>query len=620
MEFASTGELIRAAGHYATDWGDALAGIEHAAVAVLERTATATRAADHVRIATAISTAREGAVGSQRFGKPGAVHATMVSTELRRALEPLTQRLPADAVEWLEWVERILRASSRPLLRTTADDVAALLGGPRPRVVAGGQARPVPFTLDLTELAENGSLGPVFGREAELAILIRVLGRRIKNHPVLIGPPGVGKTAIVELLVSRIADGSAPPQLRGRRVLQLNVGELLAGTRYRGDLEDRLIRLVRGLRELPAPALLFIDEVHLLVGAGSSEGSAVDLGNLLKPALARGTIQVIGATTDLEYDERIRQDPALERRLHPIRIGEPTLADTARILDRLRPSLESHHGVNIPPGVARRAALMSSALRPERYQPDKAIDLLDEACSHRRGCAGSITLSVDDILAVASSWPSRDQTLAFGTGRELPASSREVLTSAIVAALADASLLAVSPTELIEVTGLAGTNDLLADLRSRIGDVATVEVDGTSIVLGAVDEGVTPGPRVVILTEDSPTASTARAGLVLRFPDLGGEMAERAIRRLIRVLAGSTGRVSVEPAAMRAWVRTIAMAGTAEDNQALRTLQRQISETVTKELPWLAADRDLILGISDTDQGVMARQVKRRTRGARDAE
>ncbi len=237
------------------------------------------------------------------------------------------------------------------------------------------------LATDLTAKAEEGKLDPVIGRETEIERVIQILSRRTKNNPALIGEPGVGKTAIVEGLAQRIVNGETPEPLLDKRVLQLDVGSLVAGTMYRGQFEERLKRVIEELKE--SDSVLFIDEVHMLVGAGSA-GSSVDAANILKPALARGELQCIGATTLNEYRRNIESDAALERRFQPIVVEEPTIEETIDILHGIRRAYEEHHKLRISDAALEAAAHFSARYVPDRYLPDKAIDLIDETAARVR--------------------------------------------------------------------------------------------------------------------------------------------------------------------------------------------------------------------------------------------
>ncbi len=237
------------------------------------------------------------------------------------------------------------------------------------------------LATDLTAKAEAGELDPVIGRETEIERVIQILSRRNKNNPALIGEPGVGKTAIVEGLAQRIIHGETPRSLLGKRVLQLDVGSLVAGTMYRGQFEERLKRVIEELKT--SDSILFIDEVHMLVGAGSA-GSSVDAANILKPALARGELQCIGATTFDEYRKHIESDAALERRFQPVYVEEPSIEETIQILQGIRPNFEEHHNLEISDEAIEAAARLSARYVTDRFMPDKAIDLVDEGAARVR--------------------------------------------------------------------------------------------------------------------------------------------------------------------------------------------------------------------------------------------
>jgi len=252
------------------------------------------------------------------------------------------------------------------------------------------------YAKDLTQLAKQGKLDPVIGRDDEIRRVIQILSRRTKNNPVLVGDPGVGKTAIVEGLARRIVDGDVPEGLKGKRLLALDLAAMVAGAKYRGEFEERLKGVLKEVVASEGQIILFIDEMHTIVGAGAAEG-AMDAGNMLKPALARGELHAIGATTVDEYRKRVEKDPALERRFQPVFVGEPSVADTISILRGLKDRYELHHKVRIQDAALVEAARLSQRYITDRFLPDKAIDLVDEAASRLRIEIDSMPTEVDEV-------------------------------------------------------------------------------------------------------------------------------------------------------------------------------------------------------------------------------
>jgi ATP-dependent Clp protease ATP-binding subunit ClpB len=252
------------------------------------------------------------------------------------------------------------------------------------------------YSRDLTDLARKGKLDPVIGRDEEIRRVIQVLSRRTKNNPVLIGEPGVGKTAIVEGLAQRIVAGDVPEGLKGKRLMALDIGGMVAGSKYRGEFEDRMKAVLREITEASGQIICFIDELHTLVGAGAAEG-AVDAANMLKPALARGELRCVGATTLDEYRKHVEKDPALERRFQPVLVREPSVEDTIAILRGLKEKYEVHHKVKIKDSALVAAAVLSNRYISDRFLPDKAIDLVDEAASRLRIEVDSMPVPIDEI-------------------------------------------------------------------------------------------------------------------------------------------------------------------------------------------------------------------------------
>lgn len=281
------------------------------------------------------------------------------------------------------------------------------------------------YAINLTEKARAGQLDPVIGREEELRRVIQVLSRRTKNNPVLIGEPGVGKTAIIEGLAQRVIQGEVPEPLKGREILMLDLGALIAGTKFRGEFEDRLKAFIKELKNASGRLILFIDEIHMIVGAGAAEG-AVDASNLLKPALSRGELHAIGATTTREYQRYIEKDPALERRFQPITVDEPSIEDSIAILRGLKEKYEIHHGLRISDEAIVAAVNLSARYITDRFLPDKAVDVIDEAAAARRLESESLPKEIDKARREITRLEVERQALTKERGKETAARIKAV--------------------------------------------------------------------------------------------------------------------------------------------------------------------------------------------------
>ena len=343
-------------------------------------------------------------------------HQFIGTEHLLLGLTRVTEGMALEVLKKLGVTPEQVRRQTRRIMQENSNLPATAGGAPQPRKEDKKEAKtPLvdQLAVDLTTLAEEGKLDPVIGRQKEIERVIQILARRNKNNPALIGEPGVGKTAIVEGLAQRITEGDVPAPLIGKRVLQLDVGSLVAGTMYRGQFEERLKRVIDELKA--SKAILFIDELHMLVGAGSA-GSSVDAANILKPALSRGELQVIGATTLEEYRKHIESDAALERRFQPILVVEPTVDEAIQILKGIRKAYEEHHRLIISDEALESAVHLSSRYVTERFLPDKAIDLIDEASSRVRMYKSPAAQTFKDLMTQLKDVRA-NRTVAVETGR-----------------------------------------------------------------------------------------------------------------------------------------------------------------------------------------------------------
>jgi ATP-dependent Clp protease ATP-binding subunit ClpB len=331
------------------------------------------------------------------------------------------------------------------------------------------------YGVDLTQRARDGKLDPVIGRDAEIRRVVQVLSRRTKNNPVLIGEPGVGKTAIVEGLAQRIVAGDVPESLRGKRVVALDLGSMVAGAKYRGEFEERLKAVLKEITESAGQIITFIDELHTIVGAGATGESTMDAGNMIKPMLARGELRMVGATTLDEYRQHIEKDAALERRFQQVLVGEPSVADTIGILRGLKERYEVHHGVRITDAALVAAAALSDRYITARFLPDKAIDLVDEAASRLRMEIDSRPVEIDEVERAVRRLEIEEMALS----KEDDAASRERLES-LRAELADRreQLSELTARWQREKEGIERVRELKEQLESVRGESERAERDG----------------------------------------------------------------------------------------------------------------------------------------------
>ncbi len=392
------------------------------------------------------------------------------------------------------------------------------------------------YSVDLTAAAEEGRLDPVIGRDAEIRRVVQVLSRRTKNNPVLIGEPGVGKTAVVEGLAQRVVEGDVPDSLKGRRVLSLDLAAMVAGAKYRGEFEERLKAVLEEIKDAGGQVITFIDELHTVVGAGAGGDSAMDAGNMLKPMLARGELHMIGATTLDEYRERVEKDPALERRFQQVFVGEPSVEDTIQILRGIQEKYEAHHGVRITDAALVAAATLSDRYITGRQLPDKAIDLVDEAASRLRMEIESSPEEIDQLRRQVD----RLKMEEFALAKESDAASIERL-DALRADLADKeeSLRGLEVRWEREKSSLEGEGELRRQLDQLRGEADKLQREQQYEAASEILYG-----RIPELERQIEAAEAADASEVSEDKMVGEEVGAQQIAEVVEAWTGiPTGRM-----------------------------------------------------------------------------